>query len=580
MRFDGLRRLTTNATAYNILGEQFTFGVSLKPAVATTDRQTILTIPGSLLLQNSSAGLFVEMSTTKGTSSTTIPNVLTNNSWSHLTVTYDSTALVIWVNGNEKARISIKGAVTDIDPTDNSVNIAGAKDTADYFGLMDNIALYNVALRPAEVAALAAWTIDSTNDFVIRPGDRVVGTASITNRLLGRTMQGNTTLFGQTTENTAPNATVIGGSYAAQGTATVDTVMTIPGNVTASGMVSSCVFPNNQLCVKFDETVRTPSQMTFLDASYNANSLLCTTICPTYVNGAWRFDSNAQLRTSASVGNAISTRDFSVGFWVRPEGQSTVDRPLLTSADSKFVLSLATEKPQFAFGTSVLTAANALPIGTWAHLVFRFRNGIRSIAVNGFIVAQDSIAVALQPSFGELTIGASRDGRSLALSSLRDLQIYSAALEDQQVIALAAQCEDDLLIVCLPLNGSLTDASVYGASAQNALTCVGCSATTGATGLTASAYTIGATPATLPAGYLKLITEHEFSLVMAVKPSQSTQPFFASKVGMSSRCVGQTTNSGSRSIHCRVPHCKPHHNRQMHRHYAICKIHWSSVVKG
>ena len=529
VRFDGLRRLTTNATAYNILGEQFTFGVSLKPDVATTVRRTILKIPGSLLLQNSSAGLFVEMSTTKGTSSITIPNVLTANSWSQLTVTYDSNALVIWVNGSEKARISIKGAVTDIDPTDNSVNIAGAKDADDYLGLMDNIALYNVALRPAEVAALTAWTIDSTNDLVIRPGDRVVGTATITNRLLGRTMQGNTTLFGQTIENTAPNATVIGGSYAAQGTATVDTVMTIPGNTTASGMVSSCVYANNQLCVKFDETVRTPSQMTFLDASFNGNSLICTTICPTYVNGAWRFDSNAQLRTSPAIGNAISTRDFTVSFSVRPEGQSTVDRPLLTSADSKFVLSLATERPQFAFGTSVLTAANALPIGTWAHLVFRFRNGIRSIAVNGVIVAQDSVAVALQPSFGELTIGASRDGRLLALSSLRDLQIYSAALEDQQVIALAAQCEDDLLIACLPLNGSLTDASVYGASAQNALTCVGCSVTSGATGLTASAYTIGATPATLPAGYLKLITEHEFSLVMAVKPSQSTQPFFASK---------------------------------------------------
>ena len=532
MRFDGLRRLTTSANTYNVLSEQFTFGVSLKPDVATTVRRTILKIHGSLVLQNSSAGLFVEMSTTKGTSSITIPNVLTNNSWSHLTVTYDSNVLVIWVNGNEKARINFKGAVTDIDPTDNSVNIAGAKDADDYIGLMDNIALYNVALRPAEVATLAAWTIDSNNDLVIRPGDRVVGTASITNRLLGRTMQGNTTLSGQTTENTAPNATVIGGSYAAQGTATVDTVMTIPGNVTASGMVSSCVFPNNQLCVKFDETVRTPTQMAFLDASFNANSLICTIICPAYVNGAWRFDANAQLRTSPAIGNAISTRDFTVALWVRPEGQSTVDRPLLTSADSKFVLSLATEKPQFTFGTSILTAANALPIGTWAHLVFRFRNGIRSIAVNGAIVAQDGVAVALQPSFGELTIGASRDGRALALSSLRDLQIYSAALEDQQVIALAAQCEDDLLIACLPLNGSLTDASVYGASAQNAFTCGGCAPTTGATGITASAYiigAIGATPATLPAGYLKLITEHEFTLVMAVKPSQSTQPFFTSK---------------------------------------------------
>jgi hypothetical protein len=241
MRFDGLRRLTTSSNEYGMLGEQFTFGVSLKPEAVTTVRRTILKIPGSLVLQNSSAGLFVEMSTTKGTSSITIPNVLTANSWSHLTVTYDSTVLVSWVNGSEKARISIKGAVADSDPTDNSVNIAGAKDTDDYIGLMDNIALYNVALRPAEVAALAAWTIESTNDLVIRPGDRVVGTATITNRLLGRTLQGNSTLFGQTTENTTPNATVIGGSYAAQGVATVDTVMTIPGNVTSSGMVSSCV---------------------------------------------------------------------------------------------------------------------------------------------------------------------------------------------------------------------------------------------------------------------------------------------------------------------------------------------------
>ena len=79
------------------------------------------------------------------------PSPLPINTWTHLTVTYDGSALTLYQNGNAVAVYTVSATLS---PTTGSLQI-GASQYGEYFqGLIDEVRIYNRALSGTEIQAM------------------------------------------------------------------------------------------------------------------------------------------------------------------------------------------------------------------------------------------------------------------------------------------------------------------------------------------------------------------------------------------------------------------------------------------
>jgi hypothetical protein len=357
----------------------------------------------------------------------------------------------------------------------------------------------------------------NTADLIVRPGDKLITSINETNKLLGRSMQGYTTVSGVSTANGFQSDQITETALAAAASTSFDGTIELPGRIntatTPSSYANSCVFGATELCVKFDET-NTTLPLKFNDLSSNNNPLSCgsTADCPVYnsTDGSWKFANTSYLQTTNTIGNNISNRNFSIAAWVRPEGQSVAMRTIASSTNPNAVLQVAlnNERPQFSLGNNpTLIADAALPIGQWSHLVFVMNSQqLRQIYVNGVLVNSDPAPIGYAGSYGALLIGKDAGVNSFA-GSLRDLQINSQALTQRQISALANTCEDPSLIACVPLTANdTTDYSSYGIN----------QAVTLQPGPSGFSYK-------LPEGYASLLTEQNFTIISTVTLTNNTQ---------------------------------------------------------
>ena len=465
------------------------------------------------------------------------------NSWERIGVTYDGSKVVFYQNGVEVSSAPMQGKLRA--PTAGSTLSVGGTNgwtlPQNYWvGAMDNVAFYRSALTAKEMATAANGEFVSSNDLIVRPGDRVITQAKLTNKLLARTVQGTVSSF-FASENTAlPDPIRNAVALNASGTTTVGNIFEVPGRAsqTTGTMLykNTCVFAKNVFCARLDErstTGATTTNVSFADVSSLSSDLRCGSICPLYdATHGWNFDTNNSLVTSASVGNAISSGDFTVALWVKPNGQATTYRPLLYG--TVLQIGLANEYPQFKIGSQVLTGSSPLNLNQWYHLVFRQKNNIRSIWVNGVSQGQDAQQIVPSSTgFAALKVGSGAPS-VYARSNIRDIQIYAQSLSDQQITVLSAGCDDPLLIVCLPMSGNTTqmktDRSVFGSMSQPTfLLCSLCSAV-GTTALQAST-----TVPTLQNGYAALITDHDFSLSVHLRvPSVTSTTLFSTGTAVGS----------------------------------------------
>lgn len=126
----------------------------------------------------------VVLTTTKGTYTITMANgVLPMGIWKHLAVTYGNQALVVYVDGVEVGRAAVAGNLITT-PTQKLIIGNG------YFGSIDDIAIYQVALRAGEITQLKDGALTGGNDLVVKPGDRLVTSITQANKLLGRSIKG------------------------------------------------------------------------------------------------------------------------------------------------------------------------------------------------------------------------------------------------------------------------------------------------------------------------------------------------------------------------------------------------------
>lgn len=559
---NGAQQLNAGTNSLFQFGEQLSVAAWVYPtrALNTFFSQQFDAIIGQYgqfqLMRRSDGMLAFSMNTTSGKYEVVTGVRLLLRTWAHVALTYDGATLIIYINGAEATRYAINGRVVDTDTLANDVRVGGWQKSrgvivvapgityesgTTYMGSLDDVALYQVALRASEVNALMQNALPTVNnDLIVRPGDRVVAQVNLTNKLLGRSVRGVTVLKSPTAGFPEVQVPISLGPGSATDTSMVYTVPGMTVQTTGNTLFRArCLFANNQLCLKLDDT---DTNGVFNDISEYNRSVTCVfsaAACPRLSGGARVFDGQSGMPNvvvERALGDSISQRDFTIAMWVRPQGQPTVTRSLMVnnSTSTPFRLDLASERPRFKLGTSTadLTAPSALPIGQWSHVTFRMAGGIRAIYVNGALVANDSNVVAYVGSIGSTVIGADAN-RNFTLGNIRDIQVYADALSNTQISTIATSCDDATLLTCITFAG----ANVQAKSVDYAQTALdqGIRVSTG--GMTTVGSSSGTTrftsSAAFPQGYARMLGGQEFTVMFKVRfasfPSSQSAVVFGSQ---------------------------------------------------
>ena len=114
------------------------------------------------------------------------PPALTANTWTHLTATYDGTALRIYVNGVQSAQLLAVGSITT---STGALKIGGNSIwPEDFQGLIDEVRIYSRALSQAEIQADMNASVGNpdTQPPTAPTGPRRDGLAQLRSALLER----------------------------------------------------------------------------------------------------------------------------------------------------------------------------------------------------------------------------------------------------------------------------------------------------------------------------------------------------------------------------------------------------------
>src|SRR5262249_316266 len=161
--FDGIDDNVTVLDSNSLdLSSSFTLSAWVNPVSTFTDFRSIFAKNYSYYLYASVAGYCGNGSPLGGFSGATNqivcqPSPLPINTWTHLAVTYNGSALTLYPNGVAVATSAFSGALS---PTTGTLQI-GASQFGEYFkGLIDEVRIYNTALSATEIQTI--YQQDST----------------------------------------------------------------------------------------------------------------------------------------------------------------------------------------------------------------------------------------------------------------------------------------------------------------------------------------------------------------------------------------------------------------------------------
>ena len=111
-----------------------------------------------------------------GKSPVTGSTVLPVNTWTHLATTYDGSALVLYLNGNEVRRSTASGAIT---VSSGRLMLGGNSVWGDYFkGRIDEVRLYNRALSATEIKTDMNTAVATSSPPKRLLGEQALGSVS------------------------------------------------------------------------------------------------------------------------------------------------------------------------------------------------------------------------------------------------------------------------------------------------------------------------------------------------------------------------------------------------------------------
>jgi hypothetical protein len=387
------------------------------------------------------------------------------NQWVLLTGVYDGAQVRLYVNGVQVGAAAASGLI----PDESSPLIIGAGDNGsygigEYFkGAIDDVRVYNRALTPAEIQALAAgatppaapgnlsasavtasqinlsWQDNSSNEtgFIVERATN----STFTQNLVSASVGANATTFqatGLSASTTYYFRVRASNSAGASGNSNVASATT---PALPSGLVGHW---------KFDEGSGTSAG----DASGNGNNGTLVN-APTWNTGqsgsALRFDGvNDHVSVPNSATLNSTTSQIAVAGWVYHEANQAGWRVLATrqygtSWDDQFTLGLLDNTARFGVHTTSgypALAGPALPVNQWVHLVGTYDGSTIRLYVNGAQVASASLSGALVSTTLPLLIGAGHNNTSGAVTEtlqgrLDDVRLYNRSLSAAEVQALA-----------------------------------------------------------------------------------------------------------------------------------------------
>src|SRR5262249_16916114 len=155
--FDGINDHVTVPDSNSLdLSSSFTLSAWVNPASTFTDFRSILVKNYSYYLYASVTGYCGDGNPLGGFSGATTqtvcePSPLPINTWTHLAVTYNGSALTFYQDGVAVTTSTVSGSLS---PTTGTLQIGGSQFGEYFQGLIDEVRIYNRALNDTEIQAI------------------------------------------------------------------------------------------------------------------------------------------------------------------------------------------------------------------------------------------------------------------------------------------------------------------------------------------------------------------------------------------------------------------------------------------
>ena len=390
---------------------------------------------------------------------------LQTDRWYHVAAVMDShNAVTFYVDGSRRGTVT-HNAPANADTDDalliGATTAAGSASISEQFnGLIDEVAVFDHALSEAEIQALMTARYNP-NDLVIRPGDTLYYTSTLSNKLYDRYAQGLFSL-----NSSAPTALDTAGVPPIQfilnpyQQATLSGTLAVPSTSTsqpvsltqvADALITDWRERSNfaEMWLPLDEPA---GATTFTDRSGSlpsANGACPGTACPTrqeagFFDYSVKFDGNQFITLPDTERLGLKNSSFSVSAWIKgsdfPGGGSDNDKSILGTdyAGSNKTLHLVVRdgKPYMGFYGNDLDSGVVLRPNVWYHVIFRYDKdkGEQSIYINGELKKSRTGAAAFQGE-GAVYLGRSRGGYGFK-GWIDDVRIFRRALTLDEIRAL------------------------------------------------------------------------------------------------------------------------------------------------
>ncbi len=362
------------------------------------------------------------------------------NRWTHVAAVMDSAnAVSFYVNGIFQRKVA---GAAPVSPDTDDILVVGATSSADSFtGLLNDVAVFDRALSASEVQAVMQGRFN-LNDGVVRPGQTLAYTATLTNKLMGRYAQGLLSFSSAPASAVgAPNPQTFVLQPLAEtnvaGALTVASQTTQPISVTqtAEALITDWREQSNyaQLWLPLDEDANQTVFMDHSGALPAANGTCSGATCPTcaepgYFDYALKFNGSQSVVLPDVTRLGLGGSSFAVSVWVNTTDLSSIRSILSTSSTPRLRLMLYGGKPAMDFGGAVLSSPDSLATNRWYHLVFRYdkEKSEQAIYVNSVLKASRT-GVAAFGGAGAVTLGSAWKGW------LDDVRAYNRPLTNAEI---------------------------------------------------------------------------------------------------------------------------------------------------
>ncbi len=498
-RFDGtdLVRLPTTAKTISFANNQpFTFAGWVNTSIGGTvlskwsdaaggQQEIRLEVTSDRHLQLVSGSLI------SVTSTATVPA----DQWTYIAASFDGSHVTFSIDGSNAETYSFDNSPTFADgsvPVEMMLGAyeSGTGPTGNFNGVMDEIAVFDLAVSTEEIAERMMTARYNFNDTFVRPGEKVVYKSVITNLLNSRFAYGllntiidktnaivdwATKLLPRTFVLYPDNPVVTGVNTAVMETELqIEPAHPVSEDVTITQIATAQIVDRRtesnraELWLKLDET---SAASTFVDDSGTMppRDVTCTD-CPAsfqtgILNKAVLFmgsQSNAIPLYDLSTLNLLN-RGYTLSMWVKPMSTTVSGAriTLLKSDSNRLSINLVRQSsgeflPEVLVNNEnmVDTSWRKMKAGVWSHLVVRFSSADYkvNIYINGGQIADTS--ADLLTGNANLWLGGDT---ALTGFYVDDLRIFSRPLTMTDINRLA---ERPVLALNMD-NSTFTDSSVY-----------------------------------------------------------------------------------------------------------------------